>query len=258
MQRVSVSACSLVRRNIHTSTIQRFDWQQLVDPWTKKETIEEWTNKQANLNAKQDLARSVPKTVEPIDWAEWEAAISTPGAVAQLKKEYESLAFKTYDISEYADEIAANEEAVRQKQCMEEINKLEVGHAQDAIDLHKKMQAKGHVGMTLEDHEMLYPGRIQQCWDEIDDEIYTRSDLEERNDKLDYVQLKEQFLAGQDVDIEKPERFGDTIFAEEEELKAKGEWSIQRLYCDRAQREEIHQNILKMKADALSKLNATA
>lgn len=255
MQRASRSACSLVRRSIHTSTIQRFDWQQIVDPWTKKETIEEWTNKQANLTSKLDLARSVPSTVEPIDWAEWEAAISTPGAVAELKKEYESQTFKTHDISEFADEIAANEEAVRQKMCMAEINKLEVGHAQDAIDLHKKMQAKG-VHMSLEDHEMLYPGRVQQCWDEIDDENYTRSDLEERNDKLDYAQLKEQFLAGQDVEIEKPERFGDTVYAEEEELKAKGEWSIQRMYCDRAQREVIHQNILKMKAEALAKLNS--
>jgi hypothetical protein len=90
------------------STRSMFDWAQhkssLVGPFTKPETTKGFQAMVEFVNEIYSHARSIPKDVPAIDWNYWEKEVKTPGVVAKLRKEYDSLKIESKDSKTALDE----------------------------------------------------------------------------------------------------------------------------------------------------------
>lgn len=217
-------------RSFARRRVQRFDWQKIVGPRTPEAFVGELQAKQAGIASKVAAARSLPGTVEAINWAEWEKAIKEPGVVAALKKEYESMSFPTISTADFAEEFKHNEEIVKQAEAAAKGAKVEALEAQKLVDALKTVKAKG-VNVTLEDFENLIPGMHKQFHAEYDNEEYMPEECEFKADTLDYKVLKDQLEAGADITegIEVKEQLGDLNVAAEEALIEENKWSVSRL-----------------------------
>lgn len=234
-------------RTLARSRGMRFEWQKLVTPLTPKSVAEEWTRRQTEINQKLKEARSMPAKVEPIDWAHWEAAISTPGVVAEMKKEYEGLNFAKVDpMTEDAKATVASIEAevvAAQKAAVHGAN--EVKEADKAAALVKNLKDNG-LNWDLEQWHKAIPGLEDQHKAEYENEEYLVSEDLLRLETTDWKAAGEEFVSTGNTDLGASEEMvGDMSTAEETELAKAGKWSIARAFAGKDERAKIQERVDK-------------
>lgn len=225
----------------------RFEWQKLVTPLTPVSTVEEWTRRQAEINAKVKESRTLPHSVEAIDWEAWKSKIAAPGVVEEMKKEYEALQFPAVDpFTEDAKGAIASIEAevvAAKKSAVHGAN--EVKEADKAINMVKKLKVDG-LEWTLEDWHKFMPGLEEQHKAEYEDEDYLVSDEQLKLEGLDWKAAAKEFSATGNTDLGASDEFvGDMNTSEEIELAKKGSWSIARVFAGKDERAKIQERVEK-------------
>jgi len=204
------------------------------------------------FNDRQAEVASVPKEVEPIDWNYWESAISAPGVVDQIRKEYETYKYEDIDTSFLSTINQENEDFL-------EMSKMRSPFAARELALIEEVQEE----VTERGENMPYwdfddwcknmPGYLQQTRDEATMNMYGSKEGEKFLD-LDFKQVAskmdpDDLEAGEynPKDYPTPSRVGDLVYAEEESIKAKGEYSIRRLFRNREERAAIRDEVRELK-----------
>jgi len=221
-----------------------FGWEKVVKPWTSQATIDRFKVSESELLAKEKYTNSIPASVDAIDWDYWNSAISAPGVVDALKKEYESHEFSDVDVNTDVSGAKELEKEIFDLQVKSKVANVELKACDEVIDKTIKMKTD-----MLDWHEtdwyVKIPGLKQELLDEWDEEMYTVSLEEERRGQVDYAQLAKDVSEGKlDTNpVAPPEKIGDLTSAEIEDAKAKGYWTIatfmqpkeerQRLYAER-------------------------
>jgi len=221
----------------------RFEWRHLVTPLTPKATVAEWSRREGEINQMVQASRSVPNTVEPIDWAYWEKEISSPGLVAEMKKEYESLSFPDIaaDLTSLPAVKAEHAEAVAQAKLGED----ELKETDKVIKQVAKVKAEG-LNWTMEQWYDALPGLEDQHKAEYENEEYLVSDAHLKLDAVDWAAASKEIAEGGEPDVGPADAYvGDMSTAEEVELVNQGKWSVGRLFAGKDERARIQERIEK-------------
>jgi len=197
-----------------------FNWQKLQSPWTHPGFISRMKDLEAKFLAMRNELKGVPKTIEPIDWAYWEQNISTPGVVASIRKEYESLKFakaKGQDLTAINSQL---DNAINRTNENAELSKQELTKLRTTLDNAKKEKVAVH-SWKYEDYVARYPGLNVQLRTEYMNGYQLPTDAEDRLGETDINQLRTQFKNNQnsalDLSEDIPKKVGDLDF--ETELK---------------------------------------
>jgi len=226
----------------------RFDWQKLVTPITPKAVVAEYTAKQAEINALNSAASTVPTTVESVDWAYWKGAIQTPGVVEQMQKDYEALSFPDVDpmSAGNVEKIAGIEESIVEAKKAAALGLSELKAVDGVISQVDKVKAGG-LGWTLEQWHAFMPGLEAQHKSEYENEDYLVSDDHQKLDAVDWKAAGEEFTQGVNPDMGGTDaQIGDMNLAEEMELVNAGRWSVARLFASKAERTSIQEKTDKL------------
>jgi len=91
------------------------NWPRLLFRYAGSKTREQLALLQSKFSEVTTLYGSVPKTIEPIDWASWKKSIRTPGIVDQFQSEYEAEMKKEVKLNtaEIAAKNAQQEQEIR-------------------------------------------------------------------------------------------------------------------------------------------------
>jgi len=240
MQRGAMSSLARARP-------MRFQWEKLVTPLTPKAVVADWRAKAADIDVRTSKARSVKKTVEPIDWAAWEAKIQAPGVVAEMKKEYEALSFpkvNAYDEATLATVKGIEADIVTaKKQSTHAVN--EVKEADKTIAQVKKLKAEG-LGWSSEQWYAFMPGLEEQHKAEYEDEDYLVSDDLAKLETVDYKAAAKELVETGDTDLGTAcSKVGDASLQEELDLVKGGTWSIARVFASKDERAKIQDRVEK-------------
>jgi hypothetical protein len=225
----------------------RFEWQKLVTPLTPKATVAEWTRRQAEINAKVKESRTLPHTVEAIDWAHWKTQITAPGVVEEMQREYEALNFAkvepfTAEVKETIASIEA-EMATAKRAAVHGAN--EVKEADKAIAAVNKLKVDG-INWSLEDWHKFMPGLEEQHRNEYENEDYLATDDQIKLEGMDWKAAAKEFAATGDADMGPADEFvGDMNTFEEQELVKSGTWSIARVFAGKDERAKIQERVEK-------------
>lgn len=234
-------------KSLARTRAMRFEWQKLVTPLTPNSVVQEWTRRQTEINAKITEARSMPATVEAIDWEHWKTQIAAPGVVEEMQKEYEALNFpKVEPFNEDAKATIAGIEAevvAAKKAAVHGAN--EVKEVEKTIAIVKNLKANG-LDWTLEQWQAFMPGLEQQHKDEYENEEYLVTEDQMKMESTDWKAAAEELKTTGDVDLgPQEEMVGDMSTSEEQELVKKGTWSIARLFAGKDERAKIQERVEK-------------
>lgn len=230
---------------------QRFDWQKLVTPFTSKAWVAEMQAYEKDLSSKKVNSQSLSQTVEPIDWAAWEAEIETEGVVAELKAEYEAMTFAaaTPDGSEISDARAA--QMIADAEADVRLAQYELAAADQVLSVVKRAKNEGQT-WTHEQWESYVPGYNQNFDDRYEDEAFVPTDQSFKNQGVDFKDLQKRIAAGDKSALDElavDDKIGDMSTKEELEVMAKGEWSIARVVADAEARAKISAEVAAIKAN---------
>jgi len=230
-----------MRRFAQQRVRRGFGWETLVKPWTSSTSVERFKLADSEILQKNKFANGVPLTVEPIDWQYWNSAISAPGVVAELKKQYEEHVFTDVDVNADVANAKEIEKEIFDLEIKSKLSNVELKSCDDVIDQTIKMKTD-MLGWTLEDWYVKIPGLKQELLEEWEDEMYTPPEKEERAGAVDYGALADDVAQGRlDTDpIPKPERCGDLTLTEIEEHKADGTWTIATWMKPKEERERLY------------------
>lgn len=221
----------------------RFEWRHLITPLTPKAVVAEWSRREGEINQMIQAARSVPKTVQAIDWAHWEKEIASPGLVAEMKKEYESLSFPDVaaDLSGLPAIKAEHAEAVAQAK----LGETELKETDKVIASVAKVKAEG-LNWSMEQWYDALPGLEDQHKAEYENEEYLVSDSHLKLDSVDWAAASKEIAAGAEPDIGPADAYvGDMSTSEETDLVKDGKWSVARLFAGKDERARIQERIEK-------------
>lgn len=243
------TAKSLVRQ-FHSGRTMRFDWQKLVTPFTSKAWVAEMQNYEKDLNTKKVASGSLASTVEPIDWAHWEATIATDGVVAELKKEYEAMTFAPVQAD--GSEISAEKEAsmIAEAEADVRMAQYELKAADKVLGLVTKAKNEGQQ-WTCEEWEAFVPGLNSKFDADWDNEDYLPSAASVKLHSTDFKDVQNRIKAGDKTvvdDIQCDDLVGDISTNQEIELINNGEWSIARLFAGAEERAAIAAEVKRLKA----------
>jgi len=218
-----------------------FGWEKIVKPWTSQSTIDRYKFAEGEILSKEKYTNSIPAKVEDIDWDYWNSAISAPGVVKALKKEYEGHVFQDVDVNTDVDGAKELEAEIFDLQVKSKVANVELKACDDVISQTTKMKTD-----MLDWHETDWyekiPGLKQELLDEWEEEYYTVSPEEERRGQLDYGQLAQDVSEGKlDTNpMAPPEKIGDLTAAEIEDAKAKGVWTIATFMKTKEERKRLY------------------
>jgi hypothetical protein len=233
---------------------QRFNWNKLVSAYTGKDFISFCENAQKDINAKNMMAASIPKEIPKIDWAHWKSAISAPGVVDQLQKEYESIVFEDQSADQFNSMKQANLHQVAIAEASLGATKTELGRADKAIQALQEMKRDG-VNWDADKWCANIPGLEGQLKEAFENEDYLPNDEEEKIAALDFKDVEKDFV-GATLEGEPSTAIGDLNMKEEKDLINAGEWSVGRLFVDREGREALLEEVRKSNRDAQAQANA--
>lgn len=228
---------------------QRFNWQKLVTPWTPKSFVVHCTAVQKEISVKKTAAQSVPAEVPKIDWEHWKTVIKAPGVVDTLQTEYEGLKFSEASTSAHDALKAEGLQHIEVAESTLGTTKKEKVATDKALAAFEKVQSEG-LHYTTEQWVDTMPGIEKEMQDLFDDEEYIPNDEEERIAALDFGEVEKEFKLGQ-FNQQIPENLvlGDRSLAEEKEVMEAGEWTIERLFADKEQRDILRDNIRKANSE---------
>lgn len=216
---------------------QRFNWKALVSPYTSPDFVAFCEGSSKEISAKTVLASSIPKTIPQIDWAHWKNTIKSPGVVEEMQKEYESIVFQDASADAFTPLKAKNLHMVAVAEAGLGSVKVELAAADKAILAIQEMKKDGF-HWTADKWTTKIPGLEAQLKDQFENEDYLPSDQEEKIAALDFGDLAKDFKAGT-MEGQPADSIGDLSLAEERAIIEAGDWTIARLYTDRAGREGL-------------------
>lgn len=237
--------------------LRGFGWETLVKPWTPASTVDRFKFAESDILNKKKYANSVPGEVEEIDWAYWNSAISAPGVVAELKKQYEEHVFTDQDPNVDVEGAKDVEAEIFDLEVKSKIANVELKSCDNAINSMVRMKTD-MLNWHINDWYAKIPGLEEELLEEWQQEIYVPMDDEERTGQLDFTQLAKDVAKGKlDTDpYPKPERIGDLTLEEIEQAKADGTWTIATWMKPKAEREKLYAARKKLVDETAASLKA--
>lgn len=200
----------LARRSFHTArivkaeaevTAQPFKWNHLVTQYTSPSFITRMKQIDQQLAVLRAEADNAPKTIDAINWSEWEAKIEDKAQLKQIRQQYESFTpavESNASGSEFLQQLdqAISASSKSQEIIAEELKrfKAELAEAkQDKIDVHN---------WTLLDYFARYPGLSEQIQHEYMEGYQLPTDAEDRLEEADLSEFQRALEKGQPIVID--------------------------------------------------------
>jgi len=210
----------------------RFEWQKLCNPFTPKSAVQDWQNKAAFIQTKNQEANAIPTKVEPIDWAHWEAELPGSEELKKLRKEYEALKFPETVTLDAASKKALEDidQSIIAAESASQLAKFELPYATRALEAVQEMK-RDCFNWTLKEWHERFPW-WEQKHREVKEQGWVIDDDHEKAATFDFKTATKEINAGGNPDMpDQFERLSPVDNDEELGLLVDGRWSIGRVFA---------------------------
>lgn len=229
----------------------KFSWNHLVTPYTAPDFIARMKSLDQSLAQMRAESFGAPETVEPIQWAEWEAKIDDKAQVRQIKESYTSFKPPTGGDTSMAELDAQIERAIKASTQSKEVIDAELAKYREELARAKQEKPAVH-NWHFHDYMNRYPGLAEQMRAQYMAGYQLPTDAEDRLQETDIGEFKKAVKAGSRVviDEELSIRVGDYDLNAE---LAKTEELVRKLFGESANfsamQAEIQREIVSPKVD---------